>query len=120
MTVWVSSEPRPRLAEGGQAAHGLADDLAVGLPLRVPAAEVLLLGAGPGDDLEGGVGDVVADDAADDDLGAAPDLDVVDHALVLIGQELGERVGGLVEVVVGVEDLEVQRSGRHGERLRCF
>ena len=45
----------------------------------------------------------------DDDLGAAPDLDVVDRALVAVGQELRERVLRLVEVVVGVEHRDVER-----------
>ena len=46
--------------------------------------EVLLLGPGPGDDVEGRVGDVLADRAAQNDLRAALDLDVVDGALVLL------------------------------------
>jgi len=66
-------------------------------------AEVLLLGAGPGDHLEGGVGDVVADLVAHHDLGAVPDLDVVDDALAPVRQELRQRLFGLVKVVVGVE-----------------
>jgi hypothetical protein len=71
---------------------------------------VRLLRAGPGDDLERRVGDVLADGALDDDLGAAPHLDVVDHALVPVREELRQRVPGLVHVVVGVEHLEVQRA----------
>ena len=51
------------------------------------------------------VGDVVGDLVADGELGAAVDLDVLDDALVLAWEELGERVTVLVEVVVGVERL---------------
>ena len=51
----------------------------------------------------------------DDDLRAAVDLDVVDDVLVAVGQELGERVLGLVEVVVGIEDREVEHRRRHGD-----
>ena len=101
------------LAERRDRPHRLAEDLAAALALGVADAEVVLLRARPGHDVEGGVRDVVADLAADDDLGAAPDLDVVDGALVAVGQELGERVLGLVEVVVGVEDREVERTCGH-------
>ena len=112
-------EARRRLAEGGDGAHRLADDLAVGLALGVPVAEVLLLGPRLGHHLEGGVGDVLADRAEDHDLRAPVQLDVVDGALVLLGQVPGERFLGLVEVVVGVEGREVERC-RHGSRLASF
>jgi hypothetical protein len=36
------------------------------------------------------------------------DVHVVDGALVLGWEELGQRVGSLVKVVVGVEDREAQ------------
>src|SRR5262249_34540530 len=65
--------------------------------------EILLLGAGPRDDLERRVGDVVAHLVAHHDLGATADLDVVDDVLAVVRQELGQRLFGLVEVVVGVE-----------------
>ena len=79
-------EPWPRLTEGRNAPHGLAHQLAVGLPLGVPVPEVLLLGTGSGHHVEGGVGDVVADQSADRDLGPPVDLDVLDGVLVLLGQ----------------------------------
>ena len=50
-----------RLAEGRDGPHRLAEDLAAALALRVAVAEVVLLRAGPGHHVEGGVGDVVAD-----------------------------------------------------------
>ena len=90
------------IAEGGNRLHGLAHDLAEALAAAA-VPEVLLLGAGPGDHLEGRVGDVVADDVAHHDLGAAADVDVVDDALAVVRQELGQRLFGLVEVVVGIE-----------------
>ena len=55
--------------------------------------------------------------APDDDLRAAPHVDVVDGALVAVGQELRERVLRLVEVVVGVEHRDVERVLRHAEPL---
>src|SRR4029078_2235620 len=79
-------------------AHHLAEALAAA---AVP--EVLLLGAGPRDNLERRVGDVVAHLVAHHDLGTAADLDVVDDVLVVVRQELGQLLFGLVEVVVGVE-----------------
>ena len=103
------------LLEGRDAPHGLADHLPVGLALGVAVAEVLLLGPRPRHDLEGRVGDVLADGPADHDLRPAAQLDVVDGALVAIGQVPGEGLPGLVEVVVGVEDGEIANS-RHGPK----
>jgi len=77
----------------------------------------VLLRAGLGDDVERRVRDVLADLAPDGDLGAAPDLDVLDGAPVLVREELRERVPGLVEVVVGVEDVVVECSCRHVRAL---
>ena len=107
------------LAEGGDAPHRLADELPVRLALRVAVPEVVLLGPGPGHDLEGRVRDVLADRALDDDLGAAVEVDVVHCAPVPVGQVPGEGVLGLVEVVVGVEDREVQRAS-HGPTIRSL
>jgi hypothetical protein len=56
--------------------------------------------------VERGVRDVVGDLVLDRQLGAPADVDVADDALVLVGEELGERVLVLVEVVVGVERRE--------------
>ena len=108
-------QARSRLPEGRDAAHRLADELAVRLALGVPVAEVLLLGTGSGHDFERRVGDVVADRAPDHDLGAPVQVDVVDGALVAVGQVTGEGVPRLVEVVVRVEDREVA-GFRHGNR----
>jgi hypothetical protein len=107
-------EARRRLTERRQRANGVADELAVALPLGVAAPVVLLLRAGRRHHVERGVGDVLADLAAHHDLGATIDLDVLDRLLVLLREELRERLTGLVHVVVGVEDREVERSGRHG------
>jgi hypothetical protein len=98
-------QPRPGLAERRDRLHRLAQYLAIGLAAAA-VTEVLLLRAGPGDDLERRVGDVVADVTADDDLGAAADLHVVDGALAVVGKELGQRLLCLVHVVVGVEHRE--------------
>ena len=97
-----------RIAEGGRAVDAAPDDLPVGLALGVAALEVLLLGPRPPDPVEGRVGDVVADLASDHDLCAAMDVDVVDGALVLRREEFGQRIGSLVQVVVGVEDREAE------------
>jgi hypothetical protein len=107
------------LAERRDAAHRLADELAVRLALRVAVAEVLLLRPRPGHDVERGVRDVVADLTLHHDLGPAPDLDVVDHPLVPVGQVPGEGVLGLIQVVVGVEDRVVAGTG-HATKLRVI
>jgi len=78
--------------------HDLTEALAAA---AVP--EVLLLGAGSCDDLEGRVRDVIAHLVTHHDLGAAPDLDVVDDVLAVVRKELGQRLFGLVKVVVRVE-----------------
>ena len=110
--------PGARLAEGGDRAHGLTEDLPAALSLGVALAEVVLLGAGSGHHLEGRVRDVLADLAAHDDLGATPHLHVVDHPAVAVGEELGQRVARLVEVVVGIENGDVEDSRRHRPLLR--
>src|SRR5690606_23223608 len=107
-------EARARLAEGRDRAHRLAEDLAPALALRVAVLEVVLHGARPRDHIEGRVRDVLADLAADGDLGAPVDLHVLDDALVLLRQELRQRVLGLVQVVVGVEELVRQAEVAHG------
>jgi hypothetical protein len=112
-------EPSTRFAERGDGLHRLAQDLAVGLALRA-VAEVVLLGAGLGDLLEGRVRDVLADVAAHHDLGATADLDVVDDVLALVGQELGQRFLRLVHVVVGVEHREGKLARRHGYLLEVW
>ena len=76
----ISSMRGGRLAEGGDGAHRLAEDLAAALALGVALAEVVLLRARPGHHVEGRVRDVLADLAADDDLRAAAHVDVVDGA----------------------------------------
>ena len=63
-------EARRGVAERGDGLHRLAHHLAEALAAAA-VPEVLLLGAGSGDHLERRVGDVVADDVADHDLGAA-------------------------------------------------
>jgi hypothetical protein len=42
--------------------------------------------------------------AADRDLGAPVDLHVLDEVLVLLGQELSQRLRRLVEMVIRVKD----------------
>ena len=80
-------------------------DFLSGLPF-----EVVLLRPGGGHDLEGRVGDVVADLVVDGDLGAPVDLHVLDEALELLGQVLGEGLRLLVHVVVGIEYREIEVS----------
>jgi hypothetical protein len=53
-------EPRRRLTERRDASHRLAEDLGERFPLRVAASELLLLGAGTGDEVERRVGDVLS------------------------------------------------------------
>ncbi len=97
--------------KAGKGADRLAHDLAPGLAFRVAALEVLLLGAGRGHHLEGRVRDVVADTWPLTAIFVRPlHLDVLDQPLVLGRQELRERVGGLVHVVVGVEHREIEDS----------
>ncbi len=105
-------QARGRLAEGGDGAHRLAEDLPARFALGVARGEVLLHRTRARDHLEGGVGDVLADLPADRDLGTAVDLHVLDRARVLLGQVPGERVLGLVQVVIRVE----QRVGQHARR----
>ena len=104
------------LAERGDGLHGLAHELAVALALGVAVGEVVLLRARPGHDLERRGGDVLADDAPHRDLRPPLHLHVLDRVLVLLGEELRERVLGLVEVVVGVEHRVVE-LGRHADHL---
>src|SRR6185369_1189601 len=60
--------------------------------------------------------DVVADLVAHHDLGATPDLDVVDDVLAVLRQELGQRSLGLIEVVVGIE----HRIGKLAGHIRLL
>ncbi|HEX6421549.1 MAG TPA: hypothetical protein VFZ77_23800 [Acidimicrobiales bacterium] len=106
-------EARSGLPERGGRLDRTPHDLAPAPPVGVADPEVLLLGAGGGDALEGGVRDVLADPAPDGDLRAAVDLHVPDHARVAVGEVPRERVGGLVHVVVRVEDREVELARRH-------
>ena len=62
-----------------------------------------------GHHLEGGVRNVLADPAPDDDLGPAVHLDVVDGTPVALGEVLGQRLTRLVEVVVRIEQREIER-----------
>jgi hypothetical protein len=95
-------EPRARFAEGGDRLHRLTQDLAVGLALRA-VAEVVLLGTRLGHHLERRVRNVLADVAANNDLGAPANLHVIDDALAILREEFGQRLLRLVHVVVGVE-----------------
>ena len=117
-------QARAGLEERRDRAHRLTEQLALGLAVRVAELEVLLPGARPGDDLEGRVGNVVADLAADRDLGAPVDLHVLDEVLVLLGQELGQRLRRLVEVIIRVKerkrDVFPMRQLPHEILLRNF
>ena len=101
--------------EGVDGAHRRAGHLAQRLALGVPAGEVVGERSRWRHHLEGGVGDGLVDVVVDGDLGAAVDLHVLDEALVLLREVAGERVAGLVEVVVGVEDRTVIRG--HGPSI---
>ena len=98
-------EARARLTERRYRLHRLAENFAVGLALGA-VAEVVLLRTRLGDDLEGRVGDVLADVPANHDLGAAAYLDVVDDPLAVIREVLSQRFLRLVHVVVGIEHRE--------------
>ena len=102
-----------RVAEGRDRPHRLAEDLPPALAFRVAEAEVVLLRSRTGHHLERGVRDVVADLTADHDLRPAPDLDVVDRALVAIRQVLRQRVLRLVQVVVSIEHRAIERRRGH-------
>lgn len=100
------------VGELGDGPHG-SHDLAIALALGVATREVLGRGARLGDDLEGGVGDVVGDLAPHDHLGAAVDLGQADQPLVLLRQVARERVPPLVEVEVAVEHRVAEVRERH-------
>ena len=85
------------------------NDFPSGLPERKNSS----LGAGPGHHLEGRVGDELGDRVADHQLLAAADLHEAEQVAVRRREVPGEGVLGLVEVVVGVEDGEVDCLG-HG------
>ena len=112
---------RSGLEERRDGPHRLTEEFALALAVGVAELEVLLPGARLGDHREGRVRDVVADLAADRDLGAAVDLHVLDDVLVLLGQVLGQRLWRLVEVVVRVEqrkrDVDPMRQLAHGRLL---
>jgi len=72
------------------------------------------------DHLEGGIGDVLGDLTPDRDLRTAAHLHVLDSALILLGQVLGQRLLGLVQVVVRVEEGERQFTRRHEILLGWF
>jgi hypothetical protein len=108
-------EARGRLPERRRRLDRLAEQLAAALPLRVADPVVLLLGARPRHHLEGRVRDVLGDPAAHRQLGATVlQLHVLDGAAVPVGQVPGERLRGLVEVVVGVEDRDAGRCSHRG------
>jgi hypothetical protein len=100
-------QPRRGLEERRDGLHRLTEEFALALAVRVAELEVLLPGAGLGDDREGGVRDVVADLPLERDLGTPVDLDVLDDVLVLLGEVLGHRLRRLIEVIVRIE----QRKG---------
>jgi hypothetical protein len=106
-------QPGRRLAERGDRLDRLPEDLPPALPVGIAHSEVLLLGSRSGHDVEGGVRDVLAYPTPDDDLRPPPHLHVVDGAPVLLRQELRQRVAGLVEVVVGVEQGDAESRLRH-------
>ena len=106
-------EARSGLEEGLRRPHGLTEDLAAALPLRVPVLEEVLLRTRLGHDAEGRVRDVLRDDVLDGQLVATVDLHELDQVAVLGRQVPGEGIGLLVHVVVCVEDGEVE-SVRHG------
>src|SRR5207244_5039065 len=89
----------------------------VGLPRRVPVAEVVLLGSGRGDLVERRVGDVLADLTEDGDLRPPVDLDVADGPTELRGKVLRQRLSRLVEVVVRIEDASLECRTVHGPLL---
>ena len=73
-------QPGAGLTEGGDAGHRLAGQLAQRASLRVVAGVEGHVRAGPGDDLERGVGDELGEPVAHDELLAAAQLDEPDEA----------------------------------------
>ena len=110
--VLHEGQPRLRVEERVDARHGAdlreAHLRITGCGLAVTLGDVTAVASRHSNLPERGVGDVLADLVPDGELGAAMDIDVLDNSLVLPGDELGESVPVLVEVVVGVE-------GRVGE-----
>jgi hypothetical protein len=103
-----------RLPEGRDRLHGLPEDLPPGFPFGIAETEIVLLRSRASDHVKGRVGNVLADLSADDDFGPAPHVDIVNGAPVPVRQIFGQRLAGLIEVVVGVEQRDVQRASGHG------
>ena len=101
------------VAERGDGLHRLADDLAVALALGLPCRKYSSWAPGRATTSNVGFGMYSLICVAHHDLGAAADLDVVDGALVVVRQELRERLLRLVEVVVGVEHRIGELAGWH-------
>ena len=98
-------EPRRAVAERLGRADRRAGDLAQRQALGILAAVIFEMRAGRGDNVEGRVGDVVRDLAADGELGAAAHADELQRPGPFLRQVARERVRRLVEMVVGVIDL---------------
>ena len=76
------------------------------------AAEVLVETAGAGDGIERGIRDEAEDLVVDDHPLLAVDLGPLHQLRAVLGEVPDEGVGGLVVMVVGVEDVEL--DGTHG------
>jgi hypothetical protein len=111
-------QARLGLAKRRNRAHGLTGDLPKGFAFWIVPRHIVTKGARTGDHFERGIGNVVADDVADGDLGASVDLDIADGAVVLSRKVPLERVLGLVEMVVGIEDRKVKLRGHVSTSMR--
>ena len=104
---FIEGQTRLGVEEGVDAGHGphlgQAEAGIARLGLAVTLGDVTAVAARDRNLAEGRVRDVVADLVPDGQLGPAVDIDVLDDAVVLPGNELRQGVPVLVQVVVGVE-----------------
>src|SRR5690606_21890192 len=85
-------------------AHHLAGHFTQAKAFGILRPVPLLVGAGPGHHLEGGIGNVLRQSAADHQLLAALDIDEEKILLEFLGEVAQEGLLRLVEVIVGVVD----------------
>ena len=113
-------EPRLRVEEGVDARHDprLHTDGGAGSGTAVATLrDVAAVAPGDRDPVERRVRDVLGDVIPQREFGAAVHLDVLHRSLVLRRKELGERVLGLVQVVVGIEGLVRQPPFVHVDQV---
>ena len=99
-----SSKRAAGLAERRDRTHRLAGELAQRLALGIVARIEVHVRPGRRDHLERRVGDELGQHVAHDELLAPAQLDETEEVAVRLRQVAGERILGLVQMVVGVED----------------